>query len=412
MAIAGTIEPSTRAIGDPLVEPASPALTRSGAVRLGAIDMLRGLVIAIMVLDHVRDFFNVPAGGFDPTDPLKSYPALYLTRWVTHLCAPTFVFLAGVSILFQKANGKSPGELSRFLLTRGAWLVLLECTVVSFGFNFGTGVVFLQVIWAIGMSMIAIALISRASSIVVLAVGAAILVIYPLVVPLTAGATGALAIIRTVAIAPGMIPGMHVLAFYSVVPWLGVMCLGFGLGPVFRMPATERSRTLLAIAFGLIAAFALLRLVDGYGDPVPWVTEPTHGRTALSFFNVSKYPPSPDYVCVTLGISMLLFLALQYLRGPVARVLLNFGRTPLFTYVCHIYIAHGLALLAALANGTPDAVLNLVGKGSRGGPPSNWGFSLLGVYVVWAVVIALLIPLSRWMAGVKRRRRDWWLSYI
>ena len=196
-----------------------------------------------------------------------------------------------------------------------------------------------------------------------------------------------------------MIPGIPVLAFYSVVPWLGVMCLGFGLGPIFRLPQAQRSKALLVIATCLIAAFALLRLVDGYGDPVPWVTEPTQGRTLLSFFNVSKYPPSPDFVCVTLGMSMLLFLALQYLRGPVARVLLNFGRTPLFTYVCHIYIAHGLALLAALAHGTPNAVLNFIGKGSRGGPPSDWGYSLLEVYVVWAVVIALLIPLSRWMAG-------------
>jgi uncharacterized membrane protein len=412
MATAGTIEPTAGTTADPLVEPAPAALTRSGAVRLYAIDMLRGLVIAIMVLDHVRDFFNVPASGFDPTDPTRSYPALYLTRWVTHLCAPTFVFLAGVSILFQKANGKSPAELSRFLLTRGAWLVLLECTIVSFGFDFGVGTIFLQVIWAIGISMIAMALISRASSIVVLAIGSAILLVYPLIVPLTAGATGALGIIRTIAIAPGMIPGIPVLAFYSVVPWLGVMCLGFGLAPVFRMPSIERSRALLVIALGLIATFAVLRLIDGYGDPAPWVIEPTRGRTMLSFFNVSKYPPSPDYVCVTLGISMLLFLALQYLRGPAAGVLLNFGRTPLFTYVCHIYIAHGLALLAALANGTPDAVLNFIGKGSRGGPPSGWGYSLWEVYLVWAVVIALLIPLSRWMAGVKRRRRDWWLSYI
>ena len=412
MAIAGTIEPTTGAMRDPLVEPAPAALTRSGAVRLNAIDMLRGLVIAIMVLDHVRDFFNVPAAGFDPTDPLKSYPALYLTRWVTHLCAPTFVFLAGVSILFQKANGKSPAELSRFLVTRGAWLVLLECTVVSFGFDFGTGVIFLQVIWAIGMSMIAMAVISRATPTAVLAIGAAILLVYPFVVPLTAGATGALAIIRTIAIAPGIIPGIPVLAFYSVVPWLGVMCLGFGLGPAFRLPQAERSKALLVIAVGLIAAFAVLRLIDGYGDPAPWVTEPTQARTMLSFFNVSKYPPSPDFVCVTLGLSMLLFLALQHLRGPIANVLLNFGRTPLFTYVCHIYIAHGLALLAALAHGTPDAVLHFIGKVSRGEAPNGWGYSLLGVYFVWAVVIALLIPLSRWMAGVKRRRRDWWLSYI
>ncbi|MBA3669141.1 MAG: DUF1624 domain-containing protein [Sphingomonas sp.] len=144
----------------PMVEAKPGGLTRSGAVRIDAIDMMRGLVVVIMVLDHVRDFFHLNP-GIDPTDPLRSYPALYLTRWVTHLCAPTFVFLAGVSILFQKTNGKDPAHLSRFLLTRGLWLLFLEATVVTFGFNFGEPFVFLQVIWAIGMGMIFMAALAH-----------------------------------------------------------------------------------------------------------------------------------------------------------------------------------------------------------------------------------------------------------
>lgn len=400
--------------GDALVEPRPLGLTRSGAVRLDAIDMLRGLVIAIMVLDHVRDFFHIDAARFDPTDPLKTTPLLFATRWITHLCAPTFVFLAGVSILFQKMNGKSPAELSRFLLLRGAWLLLLEATVISFGFNFGEPFFFLQVIWAIGSSMVCMALIARLPAPAVLAIGVGILLLYPFVVPLTAGATGALAIVRILTLAPGVVPGAPILAYYAMIPWLGVMCLGFGLGPIYRLPTAARTRRLLPIAIGLLAAFFVLRGFDGYGDPAPWVQEPTGTRTLLSFFNVSKYPPSPDYVCATLGISMLLFLALGWLRGPVARVLLNFGRTPLFTYVCHIYIAHGLMLLVALAAGFPaGTAFNVVGKELQGaGAPTGWGYTLPVVYGVWALVVALLIPLSNWFAAVKRRRRDWWLSYL
>jgi uncharacterized membrane protein len=394
---------------DPLVEPAPAGLTRSGAARLDAIDMLRGLVIAIMVLDHVRDFFHVDAARFDPTDPLKTTAILFATRWVTHLCATTFVFLAGVSILFQKANGKAPADLSTFLLKRGLWLILLECTVVSFGFNFGEPFLFLQVIWAIGFSMVCMAAISRLSSNAVLALGIAILLLYPFASPPLSGATGTLATVRTLLLGPpGMVTRAPVLAFYAGIPWLGVMCLGFGLGPVYRMATAKRNRILLPIAIGLLAAFLIVRGLDGYGDPSPWVHEPTTGQTILSFMNVSKYPPSEDYVCATLGISILLFLGLGYLRGPVARVLLDFGRTPLFTYVAHIYIAHTLMLIVVLATGRPAGVaFNVVATA-----PVDWGFPLPVVYSVWALVVAMLIPLSRWFAGIKRRRRDWWLSYL
>lgn len=399
-----------------LVEPAplvaAPGLTRAGTARLDAIDMLRGLVIAVMVLDHVRDYFHVSANLFDPVDPLKSYPLLFATRWVTHLCAPTFVFLAGVSILFQKANGKSPTALSRFLLTRGLWLILLEATVISFGFNFGEPFVFLQTIWSIGIGMVCMSVLSRFSPRTVLLIGVALLAFYPFVVPLTAGASGALGILRTLAIAPGPIAGTPILAFYAFVPWLSVMCLGFGLGPIYRLPQAERSRILLPLALGLLALFLLMRALDGYGDPAPWVVEPTATQTALSFMAVSKYPPSPDYVCATLGVSILIFLGLGHLRGWLARRLLDFGRTPLFTYVVHIYIAHGLMLAAAIALGTPQAALHVVQGGSPGFPLIPWGFPLGVVYAVWLLVLALLTPLSHWFAGVKRGRRDWWLSYL
>jgi uncharacterized membrane protein len=267
------------------------------------------------------------------------------------------------------------------------------------------------VIWAIGMSMICMAAIARLPARAVLALGLAILLLYPLAVPATAGATGALAVVRTFTIAPGPIPGTPILAFYAFVPWLSVMCLGFGLAPVFRRARKERFRLLLPLAIGLLIAFGLLRLLDGYGDPVPWTHLPTPVQTFLSFMNVSKYPPSPDYVFATLGVSILLFLMLEALRGPLATVLLAYGRTPLFTYICHIYILHLMMVLVALAVGAPLAV-TMDTVSSQKMLQMNWGFGLGVVYSAWLLTLCALIPLSLWFAGVKRRRRDWWLSYL
>jgi uncharacterized membrane protein len=400
---------ATMPAGDLLVEPAPRGLTRSAAARLDAIDMLRGLVIAIMALDHTRDFFHYHAQRFDPTDPAKTWPLLFVTRWVTHLCAPTFVFLAGVSIYFQKANGKT--GLAAFLFKRGLWLILLEITVVSFGFNFGEPFIGLQVIWAIGASMVAMSLIARLPARWGLALGLAILLLYPFAVSATAGAHGPAGIIRMLGVAPGVIPGMPIRIRYAFIPWLAVMCLGFGLGPVYRLPQADRRRRLLPLAFALLLAFIALRLFDGYGDPAPWSVQATPTRTFLAFMNLSKYPPSPDYAFATLGISILLFLVLEAVRGPVARVLLAYGRTPLFTYICHLYILHFLMIAAVLATGFPLSVATHVVYASSV-VQANWGFSLAVVYLAWILTLVLLLPLSIWFAGVKARRRDWWLSYL
>jgi uncharacterized membrane protein len=374
--------------------------------------MLRGLVIAFMVLDHVRGFFHVNADTFDPVDPLKSYPFLFATRWITHLCAPTFVFLAGVSILFQKADGKSANDLSRFLLSRGLWLIFLDITVVSFGFNFGPPLAFFGVIWAIGFSMVIMSLIALCSPPVVLAIGVAIVTLYPFAISLTAEANGGWTVVRGLLLVPAdnLLP--RVAIGYAGVPWLGVMCLGFGLGPLFRLPAAERGRYLLGIAIGALALFTVVRALNGYGDPAPWVVEPTSTRTIMSFLNVSKYPPSLDFVLVTLGFSLLLFLALGHLRGWVARRLLDFGRTPLLTYVAHLYIAHGMMLVAALALSQPGRAIDYIGDYLSGLPLPEWGFPLWVSFAIWLVVLAMLVPLAHWFAGVKRRRRDWWLSYL
>ena len=389
-----------------------PALNRAGVPRLDAIDMLRGLVIALMVLDHVRDFFHTDAFLFDPTDPTRTTPLLYATRWVTHLCAPTFVFLCGVSAYLQRVNGKDPPTLSRFLLTRGVWLVLLEVTIVGFGFNMSLPFLFLQVIWAIGVGMIVLAALVWLPPRVVLGIGVAIVAGHDLLSAIKAADLGALAPVWRLAFQPGLLGAQLGFVAYPAIPWLGVMCLGYGLGHVFVQPADQRRRTVLTLAIGALALFIVLRLLNRYGDPLPWARQSDAVRTLLSFFNVSKYPPSLLYVLVTLAISLTLMRWLERLRGLPARVLLAYGRTPLFTYVLHIYVVHCAALLVGVANGFPaSGFFGFLRDPSRL-IAAHWGFGLAVVYLVWLLVLALLYPPARWFAGVKRQRRDWWLSYF
>jgi uncharacterized membrane protein len=398
-------------IAGPLNEPHPRGLTRSGGARLDAIDMLRGLAIAIMVLDHVRDFFHVAAFSLDPTDATRTWPALFFTRWITHLCAPTFVLLSGVSIYLQRASGKTGVPLAKFLVSRGLWLVLLECTVIMFAWSFGRPFFLLQVIWAIGWSMVAMAVIAQLPRQLVLLLGIAMVGLSPFALP-SEPATSAASIVQNLLFGGGPIVGAPVFIAYAIVPWLGVMAIGFGLGPMFALDEPGRRRKLLPIALGLVILFAVLRALNGYGNPQPWQQLAGPMRTGMSFLDVSKYPPSPDFVAITIGLALLLFLAIAHLRGPLARILGDFGRTPLFTYVAHLYIAHGLMLVAAIAVGRPDVAINLFGNVFTGNPPQNWGWPMWVVYAVWLLVLAMLVPLSRWFAGVKRRRRDWWLSYF
>jgi uncharacterized membrane protein len=388
------------------------ALTRAGALRLDAIDLLRGLVIVLMVLDHVRDYVHAPAFLFSATDLTQTHPLLFMTRWITHLCAPTFVFLAGVSIFMQRANGKEPAALSKFLLTRGLWLIVLEFTLVGFGFNWGPPLAFMQVIWAIGASMVLMSLVVRLPASTVLGLGAAIVVGHQLVasmIPVTQLGSWMQAWFFTMQPGPtlflrGYIP-------YPAIPWFGVMCLGYGLGFIFRQEPEQRRRSVLMLALSFLSAFVVLRAINGYGDPAPWSVQSNPIMTVLSFINVSKYPPSLMYVLVTLGVSMLLFIALDKLTGPMQRFLLVFGRTSLFTYVIHIYLAHSIALLLGVLGGmSASYYFDFLSRFA--GSTVGQGYNLPVVYATWFAVVLMLYPLSSWFARVKRERRDWWLSYL
>lgn len=389
---------------------AAGALTRAGRPRIDAIDMLRGLVIVLMVLDHVRDFFHSQAFVFNPTDPERTTLALFATRWITHLCAPTFVFLAGASAYLQGVNGKVPPELARFLFTRGIWLLALELTIVGFGFNFAP-MVFLQVIWAIGMSMVLLALLVKVPPVWVGGLGLLIVAGHGLVGPINAAQLGSYGVLWSLLFEIRLFEDVPGLLGYPLIPWFGVMCLGYGFGFVFTWMPKRRNRVLAIVGTVAVLAFVVLRALNGYGDPAPWRSLPSASQTLMSFLNVSKYPPSLLYVLVTLGISCLLIPALERLRGPLANLLLAFGRTPLFTYVLHIYIAHCAALLIGIILGVPAShFANFILDPSRL-VRAQWGFSLLGVYIAWLAVIAVMYPLSSRFADLKRRRRDWWLSY-
>lgn len=394
---------------DPLTAPAAGGVTRTGAGRIDSIDMLRGLVIVIMVLDHVRDFFHRTAFTADPLALESGDPWLFATRWITHLCAPTFVLLAGVSVWLQTANGKSRPELTRFLLTRGLWLIVLELTVVTTGFNFGWGV-FMQVIWAIGASMMAMAALIWLPRVALMVLGGVIVAGHQMLAPIDPPDLGAFSQVWVATFEFG--PGMGGFMAYPFVPWLGIMLLGYGLGPMFTRTPKERTQSVLMLSIGLLALFFVIRIINGYGDPQPWSVQAQPLWTVLSFINVMKYPPSLDYVLATLGLSLALLPLLDRLKGPVASVLLTFGRTPLFTYLLHVWIAHGLALVVGVAMGVPARVFfNLLGDPSRA-IEAGWGLGLPGVYLAWAATLALLYPLSRWFEGVKKRRRDWWLGYL
>lgn len=391
---------------------AEPAGPLGMGQRLRSIDLLRGLVIMLMALDHTRDFFHINALDFQPEDPARTYPLLFLTRLVTHLCAPSFVLLAGVSAFLRGSREHDLKSLSWFLFSRGAWLVLLELTVIGFGWDFTLSEAFLQVIWAIGAGMMALAALVWLGPRAVLIIGVLIIAGHDLLDPIRAASLGAAAPLWGLIHEAGFFrfAGHDTFVAYPALPWIGIMALGYGLGGVFLEPQARRRRVLLWLGLAMLAAFGVLRTLNGYGDPAPWSMQDTAIKTAMSFLRVSKYPPSLIYDLLTLGAAFCLLALFERLKGPIAEVVLTYGRVPLFFYLLHVYLLHTLALLAGLALGYPASaqVLSVIHPGDLKG----FGFSLAVVYLIWIAVLAALYPLCRWFGAVRRRRRDWWLSYL
>lgn len=380
--------------------------------RLESIDVLRGLLMIVMALDHTRDFFS--NANVDPTNPLQSWPALFFTRWVTHLCAPGFVALAGTSVYLQRQRGLSASSMARKLVARGVWLIFIEVAIVSFGIFFTYDFHLLQVIYAIGGSMIVLALLQFLPTGYVAAYGFIIVCLHNLldkVQPHQAVGLWKLFVMPGPFLNHGQI---WIRDKYPILPWSGVMALGYAFGAIVTLPGAKRR--VRAVQYGLIALalFAVLRISNGYGDPLLFSHLATPQRTVMSFFQVTKYPPSLHYVCATFGFLLLLFAlfdhALEERWVPRALgVLAIYGRVPFFYYIPHFYILHTLAVIAVMFSlHTTHVVLQF----SFDSPPPGTGFGLPVVYAVWASVVGILYLPCKWFAGVKARRRDWWLSYL
>ncbi|WP_211365631.1 DUF1624 domain-containing protein [Polyangium fumosum] len=401
--------PSLEASG--AAQAASPAKPAEHA-RLDAVDVLRGLVMILMAIDHVRDFVGPPVDF--RLDVTKTSAALFFTRWITHFCAPVFVLLAGTSAYLQAARGKSRGELSRFLLTRGAWLVLLEITVIRLGWTFDPGyhITPLQVIWAIGWSMIALAGLVHLPVRVVAAIGVVMIAGHNLFDGVSFTGGSALDVVGSILHASRPFepaPGHYVFVAYPLVPWIGVMAAGYGLGALLEAAPGERRARLYKLGAALTLAFVIVRGANVYGDPSPWTSQGSALSTALSFLNCRKYPPSLSYLLMTLGPALLALGALEGREFPGKKVLLVFGRAPLFYYVLHLYLIHASA-----------AVVHYVIHGPKVfdwhdpmGLPAEAQHGLPFVYGYTLAVVAALYPLCRWFAELKRRRRDLvFLSYL
>jgi uncharacterized membrane protein len=390
------------------------------AYRMMSIDILRGLVIVVMALDHVRDY--VMAGSMqDPISDPSTGPLLFATRWITHFCAPTFVFLAGTSAGLM-ARRKSPSDLARFLLLRGLWLVAIEVLVISTASSFsplgiaelgGRTYVGLQVIWAIGASMIVLAGAQYLGPRACLAIGCAIvfghnLLDYVWPAASSTGVTGPPWVVLHARQLYNVGP-FSIYFSYPLLPWIGVMLVGYASAGLFQGPSQRRNDRLKRIGIGLVIAFVLLRALDIYGDPHPWHVNPNSiTATVMSFLATTKYPPSLLYVLMTLGPAAIFCAFAERLGRGVKDVLATYGRAPFAFYVAHLYLIHAMTILLGTAQGfSPEQFFTAYRF-----YPKGYGVTLAGVYLIWIAVVVALYPLCRWVTSMKARRTDWWLSYV
>jgi uncharacterized membrane protein len=380
--------------------------------RLEPVDVVRGAIMIVMALDHVRDFFGIP--GQNPTNLATTSAALFLTRWVTYYCAPVFFLLTGTGA-YLSLRKRTPAELSRFLFTRGLWLIFLETVVVrtvAYQFNADYRVTMLLVLWALGWSMIALAALVRLPAAVVTGFGAVLIGGHNLFDSVRSANP-----IWSILHAPGFVfntPEHVVFVAYPLIPWIGVTAVGYGLGQIYGWESSRRRAFLYRLGTALVAAFLLIRGLNVYGDPAPWTSQKTAIFTALSFLNTIKYPPSLLFLLMTLGPALLFLRAVDRGTPRFLQPALVIGKVPLFYYVLHFFFIHLLAVVVCYARygsahwmfESPDLAHYPFSA------PPGWGFSLPVVYLIWGMVVLAMYPLCRWFAGVKQRRSEAWVSYL
>ena len=380
--------------------------------RLTSIDTLRGGVMILMALDHVRDYFGAP--GLNPLNLAQTTVPLFLTRWITHLCAPTFFLLTGTGASLALGRRTIP-ELSRFLLARGLWLIVLELTVIrclGYQFNADYKVTMLVVIWALGWSMVVLSALVRLPSSAILAFALLTIAGHNLLDGFRSAHP-----VWVILHSPGFVvnrPGFVVFAAYPLVPWIAVTAAGYALGRIYRWDAEPRRTFLLRGGLLAVTAFAILRGANVYGDPARWATQASSAMTVVSFLNVTKYPPSLLFLLMTLGPALLLLRALDRGTPPLLRPAQIFGQVPLFYFVLHLTLIHLLAVALCYAwNGSAHWMFESPDLGAYPfTTPPGWGVPLPWTYAIWVAIVAMLYPVCAWYAAVKRRYRGPWLSYL
>jgi len=395
------------AIAEPIVE---PVVTKR--VRIESIDVVRGVIMILMALDHTRDFFG--NSGVNPTDPATTTIPLFFTRWITHFCAPVFFLVTGTGA-YLSLRKKSKRELSRFLFTRGLWLIFLELVVtrgLGWQFNFDYHVTMLVVLWALGWAMIVLSVLVYLPASLVTTFGMVMIASHNLFDSVQSSNP-----LWSILHSPNFIvnnPQHVVFVAYPLIPWIGVTAAGYGLGQIYSWPAERRRAVLLPLGIGVTVAFFALRGINIYGEPQRWSTQKSAAFTVLSFLNNTKYPPSLLFLLMTLGPALLFLWAVDVRTPRWLRSALTIGKVPMFYYLLHIPLIHLIAVAVCYARyGQVHWMFEspTLGQFPITQPP-GWGYSLPIVYLIWAVVVLTLFPLCRWFAGLKQRRNDAWLSYF
>lgn len=387
--------------------------------RVQSIDLLRGAVMVIMALDHVRDYFHSRAFLYSPTDLTQTTVPIFFTRFVTHYCAPVFVFLAGISAFLYGA-GRSRKELSFFLFTRGIWLLIAEVTIVTLAWTFNPTwhFIFLQIIFDFGISMIVLSGLVYLDRRLILLAGILLIAGHNLLDTIHVPGNGIAAFVwATLHEARYFTYGYFtVRVHFPVLPWIGILAIGYSLGGLYASgyDATKRKKTLLSVGVGAVALFIFLRSFNLYGDPAPWATQKNAFFSLLSFLNVSKYPPSLFYVLVTLGPALIFLALTESLRNSFTEKIQVFGRVPMFYYLIHLYLIHLLAVIAAVISGHKWTDMVLRNRVNATPELKGYGYNLVTVYIIWTAVILMLYPFCKWFGRYKStyQSRYWWLSYL
>jgi uncharacterized membrane protein len=387
--------------------------------RITSIDFLRGLVMVIMALDHVRMYFGLGNWYAEPTDLSSTTPLLFFTRWITHFCAPVFVFLAGTSASLYGRKLGNTEQLAWFLFTRGLWLILIEIVVVTLGWTFDVtySFIILQVIWAIGISMVLLSALVFLRWQLILGIGIILVFGHNLLDPIHLRGRGSLDTVWYILHQAQRVSlGNHLISIvYPVLPWIGLMTLGYVSGNLYTasFPIERRKRWLLGIGLVATILFILLRSLHLYGEPTDWQEQNSSIFTVMSFLNMTKYPPSLQFLLMTMGPAMIFLALIEHVNWRAKNPLVVFGKVPFFFYVIHIYLIHALAMLALAYSGRDPKEYILSAQSLTSGRLSNFGFGLGTVYAVWLIVLLGLYPLCRWYQKVREKHpTSWWLRYL